>query len=159
MTPAIRVLIKKNIPYKLHSYHHNPNETHFGDETVLQLALDSHQVYKTLVVSVNNDTKYLVVAVVPVAKKLDLKKLAKIINAKKTELADPLLAQKITGYLIGGISPIGQKKALPTYIDASVNHYSTLYISGGKRGLNIEIAPQALIDLTAGRIVEITIND
>lgn len=155
MTPAIRLLKKNHIQFTLHSYHHDPKDQHFGDEAVQKLNLDPKQVFKTLLIALNGNQKTLAVAVTPVQWSLNLKQVAMIFNIKKVEMADIEIAQKSTGYLIGGISPLGQKKQLPTIIDSEAQSYSTIFISGGKRGLEIEINPNDLAHLLQAIFCEI----
>ena len=147
MTPCIKLLKKRKIAYTLHEYTHNKTTPSYGKEAIDKLSVDADRVFKTLVVSVDES---LVVAVVPVISMLNMKLLAKARGAKKASMADTLSVEKTTGYVLGGVSPLGQKKRLPTFIDNSASDFETIYMSAGKRGLEVELSPHDLSALTDG---------
>ncbi|MDD3009549.1 MAG: Cys-tRNA(Pro) deacylase [Arcobacter sp.] len=153
MTPAINLLKKNKCDFKIHKYDHDPECTNFGEEAALKLGLDENQVYKTLLVELT--PKELVVCVLPVANQLSLKEVASAFDVKKAVMANKDEAQKVTGYLLGGISPLGQKKLLRTVLDESVNKFETIFVSGGKRGLDIEVIPKDLQNLLKAKIAKI----
>ena len=153
MTPAINLLKKNKCDFKIHKYDHDPECTNFGEEAALKLGLDENQVYKTLLVELT--PKELVVCVLPVANQLSLKEVASAFDVKKAVMANKDEAQKVTGYLLGGISPLGQKKLLRTVLDESVNKFETIFVSGGRRGLDIEVIPKDLQNLLKAEIVKI----
>lgn len=146
MTPAINLARKSKIPFSVHEYEHDPTAESYGEEAALKLGINPDRVFKTLVVSLGG--KNLAVAVIPVSKKLDLKMLAKVLGAKKVEMADKGDVERVTGYVVGGVSALGQKKALPTVVDESAQTFETIFISAGRRGLEIELAAADLCRLT-----------
>ena len=147
MTPAIEAARRAGIPVTVHEYAHDPGQRNFGREAANALGLDPRQVFKTLLVTRNGDPRRLSVAVVPVSGQLDLKAMAVACASKRVEMADPQLAERATGYVVGGISPLGQKRRLPTVIDQSAKQFDTIFVSGGRRGLDLGIAPADLIGL------------
>ena len=157
MTPATKQLDKAGVSYRLHRYQHDPQAESYGSEAADKLGLDHRQVFKTLLAA--TETGELLVAVVPVNGMLNLKALAQAAGVKKIAMADPAAAQRSTGYLVGGISPLGQKKCLRTFIDASANLWTQIFVSGGRRGLEIELAPADLARQTRGDFVDIGRSD
>lgn len=155
MTPAINLAKKKKITHTVHQYDHDPRHESYGLEAVEALGQDPATVFKTLLFAINGEPKNLAVAVIPVAEKLNLKLAAKAAGGKKADMADKDIAQKTTGYVLGGISPLGQKKALPTYIHSSAESLEAMCVSAGKRGLEIELAPTDLAVLTRAKFVNL----
>ncbi|WP_111767536.1 Cys-tRNA(Pro) deacylase [Nakamurella deserti] len=155
-TPAIAALVRAGVPHTLHPYHHDPRSTAFGDEVVAALSLDPFRVFKTLVAQVD---QVLVVGVVPVGAQLDLKALAAAAGGKKAAMAAVAAAERSSGYVAGGISPIGQRKRLTTVIDASAETFPTVFVSAGKRGLQVELAPADLRAVTDGRFARIATGE
>lgn len=153
MTPAVNAAKAAGVAYHVHEYTHHPKAHSYGLEAAEKLGLDPARVMKTLVVE--TDTRELVVAVLPVSSTLNLKAMAKAVGAKKVALADVRLVERTTGHVVGGVSPLGQRKRLRTAIDASAATYPTVYVSGGRRGLDLELAPADLIALTAATVTEL----
>lgn len=144
MTPAIDRLNASKTPFTIHSYAHDSQAQSYGEEAAQKLGLDSAQVFKTLLAQTEKNE--LLVAIVPVSGSLDLKALAHAAGCKKCEMANPQAAQRATGYLVGGISPLGQKKQHRTFIDATATGFATIHVSAGKRGLEVELSA---LDLAA----------
>lgn len=153
MTPGINIAKKNNISHTIHEYHHDPLSQSYGSEAAEKLGVPEIRVFKTLVVSL--DSKELAVAIVPVSSMLSMKLIAKALGTKKAVMATQTEVERSTGYVIGGVSPLGQKKRLRTIIDSSANDFSTIYVSAGRRGLEIELSPEdlrKLVDGTFGKI-------
>lgn len=153
MTPATKLLKKAKIEHQVLEYHHDPKAQAYGLEAAEKLGLDQKEVFKTLVVQV--DEKELVVGIIPVAEQLSMKLIAKAVKGKKAKMADPVLVQKTTGYVLGGVSPLGQKKRLKTVIDITAESLETMYVSGGKRGLDIGLAPTDLQQVLNAQFLDI----
>ena len=151
-TPATVALTTAGVPFTVHTYDHDPSAKSFGLEAAEVLGLPPEQVFKTLLVDTGAG---LAVGIVPVSCQLDLKAVATALGVKKVEMADPKAAERSTGYVVGGISPIGQKRALPTVLDESATLFGTIYVSGGKRGLDLGISPDDLVMVTAAELADI----
>jgi len=154
VTPALELTAKQKIEHKVHRYKHDRKAESYGEEAAQLLAVDAAQVFKTLVVELSSGK--LAVALVPVNKRLDLKALAQAAKAKKAVMADKHKVQRTTGYVLGGVSPLGQKRSLLTIIDQSATELSTIYVSAGKRGLEIELAPADLAHLCKASFASIS---
>lgn len=146
MTPAINAAKKARISFVVREYEHDPSCTAYGLEAAEKLGVPAERVFKTLVADLGDE---LVVAVIPVHGMLGFKHLAKAAGAKKAAMADKSLVERTTGYVLGGVSPLGQKKRLRTFIDVSAQSHPTILVSGGRRGLDLELAPADLARMTA----------
>jgi Cys-tRNA(Pro)/Cys-tRNA(Cys) deacylase len=146
-TPATVALVAAGIAFTAHHYSHDPANTNFGLEAASALGIDPEQVFKTLLADVDG---VLVVAIVPVTGMLDLKALATAVGGKKATMALPAFAERKTGYIVGGISPIGQKNAHTTVLDETAELFDTIFVSGGRRGFDVELAPADLLAVTNG---------
>ncbi|MFJ5830313.1 Cys-tRNA(Pro) deacylase [Streptomyces sp. NPDC093089] len=151
-TPATVALTAAGTPFTLHAYEHDPASPSYGEEAAEALGVSPDRVFKTLVADVDGE---LTVAVVPVAGQLDLKALASAVGGKRAAMADPAAAERTTGYVRGGISPLGQRKRLRTVLDASASDHATVCISAGRRGLEVELSPADLAALTSAVVAPI----
>jgi len=153
MTPAIDCAKKAGINYNTHEYDHDPSADSYGEEAVFKLGLGSDIIFKTLIVTAGD--KQLLVAILPVSKQLNLKHFAKVVGLKRVVMAEKKSIENTTGYIPGGISPIGQKKLLRTIVDRSAKQFEMIYVSAGRRGLQIELSPYDLVSLTNGQFEKI----
>jgi len=151
-TPATVALTRHGVAFTEHAYAHDPGAASYGAEAAERLGLDPDQVLKTLLVAVDGR---LVVGVVPVSGQLDLKAVAAAVGGKRAVMADPAAAERATGYVVGGISPVGQRRPHPTVLDESALGFGTVYVSGGRRGLDLGLSPADLVRVTGARIARI----
>ncbi|CAL9590646.1 Cys-tRNA(Pro) deacylase [Streptomyces sp. Tu 3180] len=151
-TPATVALTAAGVPFTVHSYDHDPSHPSYGEEAAEAMGVAPDRVFKTLVADVDGA---LTVAVVPVAGQLDLKALAAAVGGKRAAMADPALAERTTGYVRGGISPLGQRRRLPTVLDESAARHDTICVSAGRRGLEVELSPGDLAGLTSATLAPI----
>jgi Cys-tRNA(Pro)/Cys-tRNA(Cys) deacylase len=152
VTPAINELERNGVAFSVHEYERSESLHDFGLEAADKLGLDADQVFKTLLVTADGNQA---VAIVPVSTKLSLKAVGKALGAKRVEMCEPTVAERVTGYVRGGISPFGQKRRLPTVIDEMATVFDTIYVSGGKRGLDIGVATADLIGLLDATVADI----
>lgn len=151
-TPATVLLERAGVAFTIRAYDHDPAAISYGLEAAQALDVEPARVLKTLLVDTDAG---LGVGIVPVDRQLDLKAVAAALGQKKAVMADPTVAERTTGYVVGGISPLGQKKSLPTVLDSTATQFATVLVSGGKRGLDLELAPQDLIALTRATLAAI----
>jgi Cys-tRNA(Pro)/Cys-tRNA(Cys) deacylase len=154
LTPAIALITRLGVKHTLHEYTHNPDASSYGLEAAVCLKVDSARVFKTLILKL--DSNRLVVAVVPASTQVNLKAIASAFGVKKAEMAESAAAERSSGYVVGGISPLGQRKQLKTVIDQSILDYKTVLVSGGRRGLMLEVAPSDLIELCQATTADIS---
>lgn len=150
MTPAVVTLNRAQVPFQLHEYQHDSAHVGYGLEAAEKLQINPDQVFKTLMV--NTEEQLLLVAMVPVSSTLNLKQLARLAGVKKVVMAEGQRVERATGYVLGGVSPLGQKRHWPSFLDDSAAHFQTIFVSGGRRGLEIELAPEALITLLVATV-------
>ncbi|NYG56214.1 Cys-tRNA(Pro) deacylase [Nocardioides perillae] len=151
-TPATALLASAGVAHVLHPYAHDPRATSYGAEAAAVLGVDPARVLKTLLADLDGG---LVVAVVPVAGQLDLKALARALGGSRATMAEPARAERATGYVVGGISPLGQKRTHPTVVDAGALEHATVLVSAGRRGLDVELAPGDLVRLTGAVVAPV----
>ena len=153
MTPAMRLLLKQKISHKTHQYQHQKSAVSYGQEAATMLNVPPVQIFKTLVACLDNNA--LVVAIIPITAQLNMKLLAKAAGAKKAKMAQAKDVERSTGYVLGGVSPLGQKKRLQTFLDNSANVHQAIFISAGKRGLEIEISAKDLLHASAATLADL----
>jgi Cys-tRNA(Pro)/Cys-tRNA(Cys) deacylase len=154
-TPATALLTKSGVAFALHPYDHDPRAQAYGDEAAEALGIDPARIFKTLIAAVDGKPAC---AVVPVAARLDLKAFAAVLGGKRAELADPAVAARITGYVVGGISPVGQKARLRVVVDETAQLFDTVYVSAGKRGLQVELSAEDLASVTGATLADIAVG-
>lgn len=155
MTPAVNSAKRSKKNYVLHEYTHSPSSASYGEEAAVLLQQDPARVFKTLLVAIEGNQKKLAVAVVPVSGQLNLKAMATALQVKKVIMAAVQAAERSSGYIVGGISPLGQKRQLPTIIDETATEFETIFFSAGKRGLEIEMSAADLAMLTSAEFADI----
>jgi Cys-tRNA(Pro)/Cys-tRNA(Cys) deacylase len=153
MTPAIEVAREANLSFQIHEYEHDPSIQSYGEEAAAELGVDRKRVFKTLVVELS--TKELCVYVLPIMHQLNMKSAARAAGVKKATMDNAKSVVRVTGYVLGGVSPIGQKRNLRTFIDTTAGNFDSVYVSGGRRGLDIELNILGLVDLLQADMVDL----
>ncbi|MBL4681688.1 MAG: Cys-tRNA(Pro) deacylase [Pseudomonadales bacterium] len=156
MTPGINLIKSSGLFHRIHEYHHDASAASYGLEAVEKMQVVAESVFKTLVVKTERNE--FVVAVLPVSSQLSMKRLAKSAGSKKAEMAKKNIVERITGYVLGGVCPLGQKKNLLTILDKSAMDHQTIFVSAGRRGMEIELKPNDLVDLTQAQLADIAQN-
>ncbi|MBC9928404.1 MULTISPECIES: aminoacyl-tRNA deacylase [unclassified Leucobacter] len=155
-TPATRALDQLGYPYTVHTFVHDPRVRNYGDEAIAALGVPAQRLFKTLIVQVDGRQA---VAILPVPRRMQPRKVALALGAKQAELADPVVAERRTGYVLGGMSPFGQRSKLPMVVDASVLDAETVFVSGGRRGVDIELRSADLVSGCSAVVAAITMGD